>query len=184
MLVACQDLEKETADPNRVGDRSLRILIPRMLPALYEIRNNRGVGHVGGDVDPNHMDAEQVQSIASWVLAELVRIFYVVDTVEAQQAIDALVERKTPLIWEVEGVKRILNPEMKAKDQVLLLLHYTSGWVGEKDLLAWIEYSSTSMFRSKVLRPLHKTRLIELDEKQGRARLSPLGAKEVEERLL
>ena len=24
---------------------------PRILPAIYEVRNNRGVGHAGGDVD-------------------------------------------------------------------------------------------------------------------------------------
>jgi hypothetical protein len=66
MLSASRALEKETPDPNRVGDRSLRILIPRVLPVLYEIRNNRGVGHLGGDVDPNHMDAEAVQAMATW----------------------------------------------------------------------------------------------------------------------
>ena len=46
---SCQDLEQKP--PVAVGDRSLRILIPRLLPALYEIRNNRNVGHVGGDVE-------------------------------------------------------------------------------------------------------------------------------------
>jgi hypothetical protein len=101
MLAACQALEKQPADPNRVGDRSLRVLIPRLLPVLYEIRNNRGVGHVGGDVDPNHMDAEAVQAMASWAMAELVRIFHGVKTDEAQETVDALVERKSPLIWEV-----------------------------------------------------------------------------------
>jgi len=60
------------------------VLIPRLLPVLYEIRNNRGVGHVGGDVDPNHMDAEAVQAMASWVMAELVRIFHGVKTEEAR----------------------------------------------------------------------------------------------------
>jgi hypothetical protein len=98
MLMACQALEKEPADPNRVGDRSLRVLIPRLLPVLYEIRNNRGVGHVGGDVDPNHMDAEAVQVMASWIMAELVRIFHGVTTEEAQHTVDALVERKSLLI--------------------------------------------------------------------------------------
>src|SRR6476469_8660703 len=47
MVDACRALEKMSSDPNRVGDHSLRILIPRMLPPLYDIRNNRGVGHVG-----------------------------------------------------------------------------------------------------------------------------------------
>src|SRR5882762_10299640 len=84
MVDACRGLEATKADPQRVGDRSLRVLIPRTLQALYEIRNNRGVGHVGGDVDPNLMDATAVYSNASWILAELVRVFHNVKTPEAQ----------------------------------------------------------------------------------------------------
>lgn len=53
MVDACKALE--SADQS--FPRSVRIQIPRMVMALYEIRNNRGVGHVGGDVDPNAMDA-------------------------------------------------------------------------------------------------------------------------------
>src|SRR5690348_16230428 len=53
-----------------------QILIPRMLPALYDVRNNRNVGHVGGDVDPNYMDSMAVLSMANWILAELVRVFH------------------------------------------------------------------------------------------------------------
>ena len=37
MLDACRALEGKPADQNRVGDRSLRILLPRLLPVLYEI---------------------------------------------------------------------------------------------------------------------------------------------------
>ena len=36
MVQSCQALEKVPANPTRIGDRSLRILIPRILPALYE----------------------------------------------------------------------------------------------------------------------------------------------------
>jgi len=78
MLEACRLLENEPANSSRAGDRSLRLLIPRILPVLYDIRNNRGVGHVGGDVDANHMDAEAVQAMSSWILAELIRIFHAV----------------------------------------------------------------------------------------------------------
>ncbi|MHC4455277.1 MAG: hypothetical protein ACYSWS_11405, partial [Planctomycetota bacterium] len=59
---ACKKLENYSNLP-----RSLRILIPRFLPPLYEIRNNRGVGHVGGDVDPNHMDSNAVLAISNWI---------------------------------------------------------------------------------------------------------------------
>src|SRR5713101_513921 len=99
MTRACRALEGLAADAKRVGDRSLRILIPRVLLPLYEIRNNRGVGHIGGDVDPNFLDATSVYGMASWVLAELLRVFHGISTEEAQQIVDALVERKHPLIW-------------------------------------------------------------------------------------
>jgi hypothetical protein len=184
MVDSCRALEKVPALTTRVGDRSLRVLIGRMLPVLYEIRNNRGVGHVGGDVDANHMDAEAVQAMASWVMAELVRIFHGVTTDEARDTIDALVERKTPAIWDVEGVKRVLDPRVQAKDQVLMLLHHSTGWVSTDDLFKWVEYSNPSMFRTTVMRPLHKGRLIEHDVAQKRARISPSGSKVVEENLL
>src|SRR5690606_7567903 len=62
MVDACRALESLPSTPHLVGNRSLRIQIPRLLPYLYEIRNNRGVGHVGGDVNPNAADSSAVVS--------------------------------------------------------------------------------------------------------------------------
>ncbi|WP_146618776.1 hypothetical protein [Rhodoplanes elegans] len=180
MLTSCRSLENVPADPQRVGDRSLRILMPRLLPVLYEIRNNRGVGHVGGDVDANHMDAAAIHGMASWLLAELVRIFHNVPIEEAREVVDALSERKTPLIWKVENIKRVLKAGMTAKDQTLLLLHHSSGWVSARDLYSWIEYSTESSYRTKVLAPMHKSRLLEFDKQGLRAKISPVGISIVE----
>jgi|HubBroStandDraft_1064217.scaffolds.fasta_scaffold55742_4 hypothetical protein len=184
MVQACRDLETSPANSARPGDRSLRILIPRVLLALYEIRNNRGVGHVGGDVNPNFLDATAVYGMSSWVLAELIRIFHAVSTQEAQESVDALIERKHPLIWEFEDMRRVLAPKMTKGDQALLLLHAKPGWVIEKDLLKWVEYSNSKVFRDEILKPFHKSRLLEYDEAQHRARISPLGVKDVEERII
>jgi hypothetical protein len=184
MVQACRDLEARPANASRPGDRSTRILIPRVLLALYEIRNNRGVGHVGGDVNPNFLDATAVYGMASWVLAELVRIFHAVSTKEAQEAVDALIERKHPLIWEFEGMRRVLAPKMGKGDQALLLLHAKPAWVAEKDLFAWVGHSNSKVFRDEILKPFHKSRLVEYDEAQHRVRISPLGIKDVEERIL
>lgn len=133
MKDACLALEK-VPSTGKPGDRGLRILIPRALLPLYEIRNNRGVGHVGGDVDPNLMDATAVYSLASWVMAELIRIFHSVTTGEAQEAVDAFSERKTTLVWSPGTAKRVLDAGMKAADQTLLLLHQALGWVDEDRL--------------------------------------------------
>lgn len=184
MVRACRALEGLPADVNRVGDRSLRILIPRMLPPLYEIRNNRGVGHVGGDVDPNYLDATAVHGMASWVLAELVRVFHGTSTQEAQESVDALVERKLPLVWAVGDVRRVLDKDMSTSDQVLALLYGEPGWVDDKELSRWVEYSTASMFRTRVLNSLHKARMIEFDRKKLQVHLSPLGTREVEDRIL
>lgn len=183
MVDDCRALEnlKPTGKP---GDRTLRILIPRLLPPLYEIRNNRGVGHVGGDVDPNLMDATAVYSTASWILAELIRVFHNVKTTEAQEAVDALVERKMSLVWSAGNVRRVLDTSMSVADQTLVLLHQSNGWVAEKELLASVEYSSRTMYRTRVLSKLHKARRIELDKKGERARISPTGSAYVEEEII
>ena len=175
---------ERNSDTGKPGDHSLRILIPRMLPALYDIRNNRGVGHVGGDVDPNHMDATAVYSMASWILAELVRVFHGVKTQEAQEAVDGLVERKMPLIWSAGTAKRVLDKKMGAVDQTLLLLHQASGWMSEDDLLKSTEYSNASMYRSNVLTRLHKVRKIEYDKANKRAHISPTGSEHVEKEII
>jgi hypothetical protein len=184
MKDACFTLEKASAT-GKPGDRSLRILIPRTLLPLYEIRNNRGVGHVGGDVDPNLMDATAVFSMASWVLAELIRVFHGVTTAEAQAAVDALSERKLPLVWSpAPGLQRVLDATLSAKDQTLLLLHQNLTWVTEESLLASIEYSNPSVYRTTVLKKLHTARLVEYDKTQKRARISPKGSAHVEKKIV
>src|SRR5690606_17146131 len=99
MVAACQALEQ--VDKARFC-RSERIQIPRMLMALYEVRNNRNVGHIGGDVDPCHMDATVVLSMVQWIMAELIRIFNSLPVSRVQPVVDAIVERKVPIIWEVD----------------------------------------------------------------------------------
>lgn len=184
MVASCRALEEMTSDLNRLGDRSLRILIPRILPFLYEIRNNRGVGHVGGDVDPNLLDATAVCNMASWILAELVRIFHNVATHEAQEIVNTLVERRQPLIWQIGNTRRVLDTALSNADQVLLLLHQQHTWVTEDNLLLSVEYSSAAMFRKRILMPLHKKRLIEFDKNKKCLHISPAGVAYVEKLII
>ncbi len=177
MVADCKNLEQ--AD-SKVFARSARIQIPRMLTALYEIRNNRGVGHVGGDVDPNHMDAVVVVNMAKWIFAELIRLFHGVTTEEAAEAVDCIVEREIPLVWEVGEIKRILNPGLSMKDKMLALLYTCVGSAKESDLVAWTEHSNGAVFRRDVLKKAHKAKLIEYDKTKKEVQLSPLGEQYVE----
>jgi hypothetical protein len=155
-----------------------------MLIALYEIRNNRGVGHTGGEVDPNHMDAVTVVAMTKWVMAEFVRILQGVDTETASALVEVLVDRETPLVWEVMGRQRVLRPEYSLKDKTLVLLYGSPDPVAEVDLIKWVEASNPTDYRRRVLRPAHKARLVEYDAATKLVQISPLGVARVEEQLL
>lgn len=173
-VAACRSLEGYTNVP-----RSFQILIPRILPALYEIRNNRGVGHVGGDVDPNHMDATAVLSMTSWVMAELVRVFHSLPTEEAREVVDALVERRIPLVWQSGSMKRVLDPKLPLKDQILLLLSSAPAEVSVDDLITWTGYKKRAYF-IRLLRKLHDSRLVELGNEGVSVLILPPGAEIVQ----
>jgi hypothetical protein len=176
MVDACRAMEHATGVP-----RSVQIQIPRMLVALYEVRNHRNVGHVGGDVDPSHMDALCVLQMSKWVVAELIRVLHNTSTEEAAAVVDALVERETPLIWEVGGKRRVLDTSLSMKQKMLVMLHATTGPMVEKDIVDFIEHSNASVFRRDVLRPAHKAKLLEYDAATGTVTISPLGIEAAEE---
>jgi hypothetical protein len=53
-----------------------------------------------------------------------------------------------------------------------------------EDLFSWVEYSHCPMFKRAVLAQLHKKRLVEYDNETESVTISPLGIKEVEEKIL
>ena len=133
---ACKNLEKLD---KTIFPRAIRIQIPRILISLYEVRNNRDVGHVGGDVDPNRMDATLVISNAKWLMAELIRLFHQVNIDEANDAVDLIVQRETELIWNIGSKKRVLLSGLGYKEQSLLLLYNcVDGKASDQDLFDWI----------------------------------------------
>jgi hypothetical protein len=147
--------------------QSVRLGIPRVLLGLYEIRNNRGVGHVGGDVNANHMDATYVLHATQWVMAELVRLFHNTDVEVAARVVSALTDRTLPMIWEVGGTRRVLDIDA----------------ITDRTLARDLKQSRLANYR-RVLKKLGEQLLIEYKEDTGEAFISPTGDKEVEERLL
>jgi len=166
---ACRRLENNSNIP-----RSFRILIPRLLPALYEIRNNRNVGHVGGDVDPDHMDSSTVVSISSWILAELIRVFHGVTTEQAQKLVDLIAERRFQIVWKSGDMRRVLKSDLPLKDQILILLGSCISKVQAGDLFVWTDYDNRAYF-NRILRKLHGQRFVEFNEATGEVELLPPG---------
>jgi hypothetical protein len=176
---SCWELEQKYA---HVADsHSARILIPRMMVGLYDIRNHRGVGHAGAEVDPNHMDATIVLYTAKWLVAELVRILHTLSTEEAASIVDGLIEREVAWVWTHGDKKRVLRTGMTWKQQTLVLLLTEAGDVAEGDLVRWLEHPDVRTLRKDVFRPLHRERHLDYDADNRTVRLLPPGVAAAEE---
>lgn len=171
--------------PTGSATESEHSIIPRALVFLYTMRNKRGIGHVGGDVDANSIDLAVIARVADWTVAELIRVYHGLSLEEAQDLVEAIAIRRLPDIWEVAGKKRVLRDGLKSKDEALLLLYSTKDTaVLVEDLVDWVEYSNAHVFKAKVLAILHSERLIEWDRDSDSLMLSPKGVKYVEEHIL
>lgn len=179
------ECNKLAQTPSAAGPETLRLIVPKALEFLYTMRNKRGIGHVGGDVDANSIDAATYTRVCDWCMAELIRVFHGLSLEEAQAVLDALASRQHPHVWNIAGRKRLLATHHSYKDQVLLLLHsQDDGLATVEELCEWTEHSRLADFRRRVLMPLHQARLVEYDTPNEVVLLSPLGSKRVEEVLL
>lgn len=160
------------------GHESFRMLIPRVLKAIYNIRNKRGVGHIK-DISPNEMDATLILYSVKWVLAEITRLASNKTPEETQKLIDNVIERQVEVIWKEDGFKKILDTRIDAKNQILILL-YDESPQNSETLRQNIEYKNKSIFE-KLLKGLHDKKLI--DFRSEVCKISPTGRLAVEQLL-
>jgi hypothetical protein len=178
----CRDFEK--ADKTK-GHESIRIIIPRCLLFIYTLRNKRGIGHIGGEIEANEIDAATMLRAADWCISEMIRIYHKLSIEEAQCILDAIALRQTSQIWSVGGKHRVLNPTLSYSDQTLLLLHSTNEYaVPIEELADWVEHPRLREYKANVVNQLHKKRVVEWDRGSDTVILSPTGIKYVEEHLL
>lgn len=171
--------------PATSGNESERVVLPRALLFLYTMRNKRGIGHIGGDVDANGIDIATMAKTADWIVCELIRINHGLSLEEAQDIVDGISVRQLPTIWEVSGKKRVLKDGLNAKEQALLLLYSSQdSAVLLEDLCDWVEYLNPRRFKSTIIKGLHKQRFLEFDTDSESLILSPKGVKYVEENLI
>ena len=171
--------------PATASPESLRVIAPRALVFIYTLRGKRGIGHAAGDVDANAIDAATIVRVCDWVICELVRVYHNLALEDAQAIVDAVSERQISDVWEVAGRKRVLRPGLTYKDKVLVLLYSElTQAVPDTTVFDWAEHSNFTAFKRDVLRPLHRERLVEYDEREDVVHLSPLGACRVQESIL
>jgi len=147
--------ELEQMGKDKLPD-SIRIFIPRIIRATYDIRNKRGVAHVG-NINPNFMDATFTISASNWIMAEFIRLYHSGDPNEAQKIIDSLAERKVPPIEEFGEDLKILNSDLSVADKVLLILYKKHpSYVPTTSLKNWIKTRSPGHINTVLARLNYK----------------------------
>jgi hypothetical protein len=161
----------------RTGNQSYRILIPRVLKSIYNIRNRRGVAHIS-NINPNEMDATLILYTVKWILAELLRLKSGLSTEKTQKMLESIVERHCPLVWKEGNIESIMDPKMKAREQILVLLYKNSPRM-DAEMQQIAEYSNSTNFRN-ILKKLHKNKFIYY-QKYKNCYLTPRGVNIAEE---
>jgi hypothetical protein len=87
-----------------------------------------------------------------------------------------LAEVRIPVIWSDGNVKRVLQPELKLHEQLLLLVAASVPDVTSQELIAWIEHGNTK-YVMRTIRGLHAKRFLEFTEVTDRVKILPPGAK-------
>jgi hypothetical protein len=121
------------------------------------------------------MDATFVVANANFILAELIRELHALKTDEAQQLVDAVAERRIPLVWQSGKVKRVLVPNAKLEEQVLMLIAGASGEVVVADVIDWLDYKQPRYVR-RVLTKMHSERKINLSKDGKTLEVLPPGS--------
>jgi hypothetical protein len=173
---ACRDLEQY----NGTKGRSLCMQVPKVLAALYELRNNRAIGHVSAEISPNHMDAEFFLQSMKWIMGEFIRNYSNLPLAESYAVVEAVTARTFHMVWSSGDVRRVLEPAKTAAQKALILLYAEGKPVTVSQLQKWVEYQNITTFKQKVLKDLHKKALIHFDEKASLVQILPTGQSLVE----
>jgi len=181
MQDACKQLEQKSKPGTA---RSAKIQMPRIIAAIYELRNNRAIGHASGEVSPNEMDGLLFNRSIKWLMAEFIRLFSGLPLLEAAKLVEQISFRWNMAIWENEGRKRVLIKGLGLKDQVLVLLYFSDMKSTLNELRSWLEIGNITHFRIRQIKPLHDEHFIDFDIKSGRIHLLPSGADRVETAIL
>lgn len=112
----------KSAERNTLLHESLRFFIPRTARIILDIRNRRGVGHVGGDINPNLSDSLFIARSADWIVTEIIRLYNNCSIENAQKIADSINEVNLPIVADIDGFVRIQNASLDFRSKTLIIL--------------------------------------------------------------
>lgn len=157
--------------------KSLRVFIPNMIRAAYDIRNTRDTVHINLTTAVNHADAQTASEICSWILAELLRIHGDSDDMdELAKMIDEVVTPDIPFLDKRGGPPLIMREGLSIRNESLIHLYFSENQeLNAEELVSRIPGSTSKRVKGS-LAQMKQKRLVRYFPETGEAILTHKGA--------
>ena len=142
---------------------TIRMLVPRIaLAMVYDVRSKRGAVHVK-EIDPRGIDVDLAAKAASWIIAELIRLYHIDDENAVRLEMAALTRATFPLLESIGG-EDFVSRKVPPRVEVQLLLGRKGGEGATRAQLGKMAKCDGRKV-TEAIQGLAKDRLIHLTEK-------------------
>jgi hypothetical protein len=151
-------LEGDTSLPE-----SIRMLLPRIaLAMVYDVRSKRGAVHVK-EINPRGIDVDLATKAASWIVAELIRLYHVDDENAVRLEMTVLTRATFPLLESIDG-EDFVSKKVPPRVEIQLLLGRQGGEGATRTQLGKMAKCDAPRV-TEAIKGLAKDRLVHLTEK-------------------
>ncbi|RYJ08282.1 hypothetical protein ELS19_17150 [Halogeometricum borinquense] len=151
----------------------VRVTLPRMIHATYELRSKRDTVHTNLDVPVNHADTQTAVRQCTWMLCELLREFGQEDDIdEIAVLIEDLSSPIVPHIDSHNGTRLITKADLETKEEILVHLYYDGSEISADRLTDWIPGKSKAQITG-IIGTMKQAR--EVFYEDGKAKLTTKG---------
>lgn len=98
--------------------------ICRTIRLVYKFRSARGSVHISPEYTADYMDSMLMVHAGKWIFAEFLRLAWTKDKAVIAETIAQIVQLEYSLIHELEGMPLVLDPNVSAPEEILLLLNH------------------------------------------------------------
>lgn len=165
-------------NPRRTG-----MHLAKVLRTVYKFRSQRGAVHIDPDYSANEVDTTLVMGCVRWVMAEVLRVFWLGATADVARAIREIVRFDVPAVLNIDGRNLVLRTDCTTEEEILILLHSAGEGGLSRDLIGrGVQKSAPAVTNSLGLLTSARRREV-LKRSNGHYALTPNGSKRVRGRL-
>lgn len=180
----CQKIEDEKNQHAHKLGSAERTHICKAISLVYKFRSARGSVHISPIYKADFMDSMLMVHAGKWIFAEFLRLAWKKDKSVIAETIANIVQLEYSLIHELDGKPLVLESNISAPSELLLLLNHAEGHRLPKDDLVEQAKNNDPKSLGVAISRLLKVNEIRRTGTAGELALTPKGQKRVIEKII